>query len=230
MAGFKSLTDDLTGGSPSEDPSRTVSNETRQKQYEAEERAKRLSREDDDEVLTLLASGQVRAKWKIEVTFVKNRTTTGLNAVGIQVWESGRHMHGGGDALAFFCRDSREGESGGCGGVIPQDNIGRDGIAYCPHCKMTVNAAHLSNMWVANAYMDRIAHQLAKMFRELGSNADIYIKFHKTDVRYMAMYREKGPDTARRMKGMHIYPLKNILRDTAAGADLVKRMKAFITS
>lgn len=204
-----------------------VGDETRRLHEAAIERAKQTP--EDPEVAKTF-EGEIRAKWKIEVTFVKNRTLTGLNAVGIQVWESGKHFHGGGDALAFFCQDSRDGHNEGCGGIIPQDNVAPNGIAYCPHCKRAVNAQYLANIRLGNVYMDSLAKSLANLFRQLGSNADIFIKFHKMDVRYIALERAKGPDVAAKLKGMHIYPLKNILKDTANGADIVNRMKAFITS
>jgi hypothetical protein len=44
------------------------------------------------------------------------------------------------------------------------------------------------------------------------------------------MEQAKGPEAAARLKGMHIYPLKNILKDTAHGADLTKRFLTFLTS
>ena len=204
-----------------------VEMETRRAHDAAIERAKVAP--DDPEVVQTF-EGEVRAKWKIEVTFVKNRTLTGLNAVGIQVWESGKHFHGGGDALAFFCQDSREGHEEGCGGIIPQDNVAPNGIAYCPSCRRAVNAQFLANIRLGNVYMDSLAKSLEKLFRQLGSNADIFIKFHKMDVRYIALERAKGPAVAAKLKGMHIYPLKNILKDTSAGALLVDRIKAFLKS
>jgi hypothetical protein len=225
---FRTLGDRLDGlPHPGQGMGGHVGDDTRRLHDEAIERAKKAP--EDKEVLETF-NGEIRAKWKIEVTFVKDRTLTGLNALGIQVWESGKHFNGGGDALAFFCKDSRKDEDAGCWGIIPQDNVGPNGVAYCPNCKRAINADYLTNMKIGNAYMDTLAKELAKLFRQLGSNADIYIKFHKTDIRYIALERAKGPDMARKLKGMHIYPLKNILKDTANGADLTNRFKAFITS
>lgn len=198
---------------------------------EREERRKESLRREKpvDKELDKDLNGEIRAKYKIEVTFVKNRKLTGLNAVGISIWESGKRFHGGGDELMFWCKDNRKGHDDGCWSPIPGDNI-RAGIALCPNCKRAVNAELLTNMRIGNVYMDSLANELAVIFHQLGENADIFLKFHKEDVRYMAMYREKGPDVAKRLKGMAIYPLKNILKDTAAGADLTKRFKAFVTS
>lgn len=182
-----------------------------------------------DVVLEKTLGGEITAKYKIEVTFVKNRNLSGLNHVGIQIWESGKRFHGGGDELMFWCKDNREGHDEGCWAPIPGDFI-HGGMAYCPSCKRTVNPELLTNMRIGNVYMDSLSKELVKIFRSLGSNADIYLKFHKTDVRYIAMERAKGPDVARRLKGMAIYPLKNIIKDTEHGSDLSKRFKAFITA
>jgi hypothetical protein len=183
-----------------------------------------------DEAIDTIAATTIRAKWKIELTFGPKRTVQGPNAVGIQVWESGKHFHGGGDALAFFCKDNREGHDEGCWGVIPQENINGAGVAFCPSCELTINAELLTNMKRGYVSSQNLAKELAELFRRLDSNADIYIKYHKTDVRYLAMERAKGAAVARRLKGMHIYLLKNIIKDTAAGADLGRRFFAFITS
>lgn len=173
--------------------------------------------------------GPVRAKWKIEVTFSEKRTTHGPNLFGVQIWESGRRLNGGGDDLTFWCLSNDPDSQEGCGATITSDNI-KGQVAFCPSCKRAVNAEMLTNMKVGRMTTKMLATEIEKMFRKLDSNADIYIKYHKTDIRYIAMERAKGPDTARRLKGMHIYPLKNILRDTANGASLHGRLVAFLTS
>jgi hypothetical protein len=184
----------------------------------------------ENDVAPILERSNIRAKWKIEITYGPKRTVQGPNAVGIQVWESGKHFNGGGDALAFFCKDNREGHDEGCWGIIPQENVNRLGVALCPHCMRTVNADLLTNMKKGYVTSQNLAAEVADLFHKLDSNADIYIKYHKLDPRYLAMERAKGPDVARKLKGMHMYRLAAILRDTAAGADLVMRFKAFVTS
>ena len=86
------------------------------------------------------------------------------------------------------------------------------------------------NIRIGKPTTKNLALYIEKLFRELGSNADIYLKFHKTDIRYIALERAKGPEVARRLKGMHIYALKNIIKDTSSGAALVGRFMAFLTS
>lgn len=174
-------------------------------------------------------NGEIRAKYKIEVTFVQGRTTNGPNKLGIQIWESGKHFHGGGDELAYWCKDNRQGHDEGCWGIITGDYIKGD-TAFCKGCGKMMNAELLTNMKIGNVTTQALAQECTKLFRQLGSNADIYLKFHKSDIHYIAMERAKGPEVAARLKGMHIYPLKNILKDTAHGADVTKRFLAFLTS
>lgn len=172
-------------------------------------------------------SDDVRAKYKIEVMFVKGRTTQGPNLCGIQIWESGRRLNGDGDDMTYWCLSTNGAE--GCGEVIISDNI-KGGFAFCPGCKRMVNAELLTNMKIGKPTSKELAKALESTFRRLGSNADVYLKFHKTDIRYIAMAKAKGEAVARKNKGMHIYPLKNILRDTANGAALADRFHSFLTS
>jgi hypothetical protein len=180
-----------------------------------------------DEDVSTLIGGEIRAKYKIEVTFTEGRTMKGPNLLGIQVWESGKRFNGGGDEICFFCKDSES--DAGCWSVIPSNNV-KGGVAYCPGCERAVNATRLVNMKIGRVTTQNLAKEVAELFRKLNSSADIYLKFHTTDIRYIAMERAKGPDVARRLKGMHIYPLKNLLKDTSNGADLGSRIFAFLTS
>jgi hypothetical protein len=189
-----------------------------------------------DQELDRTLSGEVRAKYKIEITFVgpdetgyKGRTMNGPNRLGISIWESGKRFHGGGDELMYWCKDNRPGEDGGCWSPISSDYI-RGGVAVCPSCNKMSNAELLTNMRIGNITTQNLSKELVKMFHSLSCNADIYVKYHKTDIHYVAMERDKGPEVAARLKGMHIYPLRNILKDTASGADLGRRFFTFLTS
>jgi hypothetical protein len=169
----------------------------------------------------------VRAKFKIEVLFGKDRTMHGPNTVVVKLWESGRRLNGGGDDLAFWCMNENGTE--GCGKIITSNYI-KGGVAMCPHCQRAINADLLVDGRVGSWSTKNLAVVLEQLFRELESNADIYLKYHRLDARYLAMEKAKGPEVAKRLKGMHIYPLKNILRDTAHGASLSGRIHAFLTS
>ena len=198
-------------------------------QREARRKESLLRERKNDQVLSTTLSGEVRAKYKIEVTFVSDRKAHGPNHLGIAIWESGKHFHGGGDELMYWCKDNRPGQEGGCWSPISGDHI-KGEVAICPNCQRAVSAELLTNMRIGNVTNQNLAKELVKIFHSLGSNCDIYVKYHKTDIHYIAMEREKGPEVAKRLKGMHIYPLKNILKDTSSGADLAKRFYAFLSS
>lgn len=182
-----------------------------------------------DQELDKTLSGEIRAKYKIEITFVADRKLNGPNKLGISIWESGKRFHGGGDELMYWCKDNRAGEDGGCWSPISSDYI-KGGVAFCKNCQRTVNAELLTNMRIGNVTNQNLAKELVAIFHSLSSNCDLYVKYHKTDIHYIAMEKAHGPNVAARLKGLSIFPLKNILKDTSSGADLGKRFYAFLTS
>ena len=75
-----------------------------------------------------------------------------------------------------------------------------------------------------------------KWFRKMEFNADIYVKRPKVDLRVAATIeqaRQHGGEklmAVRQKKEVFIYPLYNIIKDTAAGADLPTRFKALLSA
>jgi hypothetical protein len=215
--------------------------ERRQRLQESLTSEKKLTQE---EISEYDKTGKLIAKYKIELTFSHARKAQGENWGLIQVWEGGKHLHGGGDQQMMFCTDTREpnpAKRSGCGNFISADDILEPpsldangnpygGIAFCRNCKKQVIASRLADYYTVHGSYQHIAEVLVGMFRKLGSNANINIKYHKTDIRYIAMARREGLHKAKQLKGLHVYPLDRIVRDTAAGADLVKRFKAFLTA
>lgn len=195
----------------------------------ASQRAAQKTRDELTKIGAEVGMGEltIRAKYKIEVIFGENRTLQGPNIITLKLWESGRRLNGGGDDLAFWCMNEKGTQ--GCGKIITSDHI-KNGIGFCPHCKMGVNARLLVDGRVGVWATKNLSVILEKLFRELDSSADIYVKYHKKDPRFIAMMKADGPETAKRLKGMHIYPLKNILKDTANGSSLSNRFNAFLTS
>lgn len=181
---------------------------------------------------------RVVAKYKIEVVFGKERSTWKPCAGAISFYVSGSKLNGGGDEKLYLCPRPD------CGGIIPplrrfvkQTKDGR-AIAHvpCPHCGV---------MWPENDLIGEIFCRLApkdwalailRLFAKFEHNADIYVKYHPTDIRAktaMEVARPRGGEEmnkARKQRGLHIYPLKNIIKDTGAGAQLYDRILAFITA
>lgn len=184
----------------------------------------------------LLREDKIKAKYKIEVQFGKGRSTWKHFAGAMTVYVSGTKLHGGGDEKLYWC--PRE----DCGGIVPpiqrfveETKDGRS-IARvpCPHCQV---------MWDENVLIGERLFRLSprdwattilRTFIMLDHNADVYVKYHPTDIRYqteMEMARKRGGEEvnkARKNRGLHIYPLRNIIRDTSNGAVLYDRILAFI--
>ena len=223
--------------------------ETRRK-VEWAERAAEKEFKGDREIATILEADSLRAAYKIEVLFGPRRTVQGPNVCLVQLWESGKHFHGGGDALMYVCLDGRKLKSsataaiytglvkdpsqfewvGGCGKAIPGQNI-RGGMALCPSCQRASNARFAAHLLPFSGVTSRkLAEVLEVIFVQLNGNADIYCKYFRDDIRYQAMQRTYGEEKARRHKGMHIYPLERIVQDTANGSSVQNQIFKFLTA
>lgn len=221
--GIAPISDDVASSATGTAPS-----EMDRKHAAAMDRAEQIQ----DDVGPSLGSKEIPALYKIEVFFGPKRTHQGPNTCAIKFWESGRRLHGGGDDLMYMCKN-RENLSQGCGHIFSSDFV-RGSIAMCPSCKNALSAELCVRGLVygpSNPVMTRdLAKLLAKYWRKLGCNADIYLKYDRTDIRYISMEKEFGTKKARELKGLSIYPLKHILADTAAGAELEDRFFAFLTA
>lgn len=180
----------------------------------------------DNELSRAMGLKEIKAKYKVEIMFGEKRTVAGPNVCVIQVFESGKRFHGGGDELMYWCKDSREGGDAGCWGPIIGDWI-HGGIAHCPSCGSMVRADLLTCQRFMNVPTKTLAEHVANIWRALGHNADIYCKYNPDDFRYKIMEEKVGSVKARRLRGMFIYPLKNILKDTSNGASVEGRFEAF---
>lgn len=186
------------------------------------------------------------ARYKIELHFGKNRTTAGPNVCAISAYESGRHLDGEGDEMMYICAERDRGlelgsgthkvkdapvERGtdGCGAFIKGSSL-KGGFAMCPSCSSIIRADALTNTIIVSLPTKRLAGVVTDWFRKLDSNCDIYVKYHPTDIRYIAMEQAHGLDKARMLRGLSIYPLANIIRDTTAGASVESRFAAFLES
>jgi hypothetical protein len=193
-----------------------------------------------------LLQEEVRAKFKLEIQFGKHRTSRGQPFAGVMsCWLSGTKFHGGGDEKIFECPNPE------CGAWILPHQItqrtvvtkvgGRDveefkSLSYCGECGRVWESNQTIGERLLKLTEQNWAYAILRMFQRLGMDADIYLKYHPTDIRYksmMEMARNRGGEEiakARKNRGLHIYPLKNIIKDTKHGADLYGRIRAFINA
>jgi hypothetical protein len=205
-----------------------VSEATRRKQAAASSRASKNKEIGQEDVHVDLGSKQLQARYKIEVYFGPDRSLMGPNSLKISFWESGRRLHGGGDDLMFMCRDTEDGDVG-CQAIFSSECV--KGIAaVCPKCQKALNRERCARGLVGKKTTKELANKLAQLWRQLECNADIYCKYDRADIRYVAIEKTMGSAEARRLRGLSIYPLANILKDTAHGASLEDRIFAFLTA
>jgi hypothetical protein len=194
--------------------------------------------------MTKIATGDTPARYKIEVHFGPRRTTNGPNVAAISVFESGLHLDGEGDELMYICAERDKGLAlnapnvadtdivwgkEGCGKFIPGKNL-RAGVAVCVcEKRKMMKSEELTSTLLVNLSTEKISNLVASWFRKLDNDADIYVKYHPTDIRYQAMADAQGLDKARSLRGLTIYPLKNIVKDVSNGATLEKRFFALFT-
>lgn len=184
-----------------------------------------------------------RADFKIQIWFRSDRSMHKPVAYSLSFWESGKRLHGGGDEMMFICRRhshapklkpfdvamAKTKSVRGCDGLIP-GGLADSGVIVCPHCHAKHKPDQIGDSIFYRTSIDQAADVLAKWWRKLGGRADLYAKYNPTDPRSIMMAQNYDYRTAREKKGLTIYPLQNILKDTLNGATLESRIKSFITA
>lgn len=186
------------------------------------------------EALDKLLAEEQKAKYKIELLFGSARAPSKPTPGALSFWESGSKLHGGGDAKIYICGGKISGASD-CEAFIPDVSNGY-GYLMCPQCKTVWQGHEVTGEILARLSMRGWAELLLRYFVKLEHNADIYIKHAREDVRAAARVEQAkqhgGEKLTRARLGRmkYIYPLKNIIRDTSGGADLLGRFYALLTA
>lgn len=174
----------------------------------------------------------VKGRYKIDVFFREVQTVNGLRTGMLQVFENGTKLNGDGDAKVYFCPGDKL-RGSGCQGVIPYDSTGY-GFLVCPSCVTTWKEEEVYGEILANWFPQGWADQIERTFRQLGSSADIYVKYPRFSLQKASEQEQEKElrgdklNAVRSARKRVIYPLRNILQDTSAGADLNKRILAFL--
>ena len=199
--------------------------------------------EEKVKALDKLLKERLRAKYKLEIHFGKGRTSRGRPFAGaVTTWLSGTKLHGGGDEKVYECPGPQ------CGNLILPHQIkpgwrkGKSGGEYMTSMSI---CGYCGNVWESSETIgERFfklteqdwAFAILRRFRKVGMDADLYLKFHPSDIRYqtaMELARNRGGEEvakARMSRGLHIYPLTNIIKDCKNGSDLYGRIRAFINA
>lgn len=172
------------------------------------------------------------ARYKIELFFGKARRLYEPTPGIISLWESGSKLHGGGDSKIFICPGKLL-KRNDCQAVIPEAaNV--SSTHFCSSCRVTWSGKEVIGEHIANLPMKKWAEVLFQYFQRLGYNADIYLKYAPDDIRTTAALEQeknRGGEMyakTRSRRSKLLYPLSHIIKDTAAGADLLGRFVAFL--
>ena len=130
-----------------------------------------------------------------------------------------------------------------CRAPIPPEYKPKD-IGVCSDCKTlwpgVPNKSEQGHLVSPKLFMltaQNWATVIRNYFERTKHHADIYLKFHPTDIRSASATEIINPrggelldGQVRSRRGLHIYPLKNIIKDVSNGSDLTKRFYSFITA
>ena len=172
------------------------------------------------------------AKYKIELLFGRGFSLHKPSHGGASFWESGNKLHGGGDTIMHMC-PGKSLKVNDCEAFIPDTSHGY-GFLVCPRCGRSWNGEQVYGQILARLTIQDWTKLVVKYFKKLEMRADIYVKYHPDDIRSAAAL-EQGKQHmgeilqgARKSRRPRIYPLKNIIKDMNAGADLEDRILAFL--
>jgi hypothetical protein len=199
--------------------------------------------------LDALLTESGKAKYKMELVFSKDRSARKTTVGMLCFFESGRRLHGGGDAKVYFCPGFRKNTwhreteqwrpipkgRGPCDAIIPDSSHGYEHL-FCPKCKTLWADPEVYGEVVFNLPMQKWAEVMTKYYVRLECNADVVLKFSREDIRTKALLeqaKQRGGELlekarAGRLRATAIYPLKNIIKDTGAGADLARQFYKFL--
>lgn len=186
------------------------------------------------EAMDKLLATQQKAKYKIELHFSYRRSSRAPFPGALSIWESGTKLHGGGDTKVYECPGQAE-KKNDCTAFIPDVSTGY-GYLVCPGCKTVWQGEQVHGERFAVLTTQNWARLVLNYFIRLGHNADIYVKLAQVDMRvaaHLEQQRQMGGEKlhgARTQRVPYIYPLRNIIKDTAAGSDLLERFTAFLSA
>jgi hypothetical protein len=181
-----------------------------------------------------LLAEQKKAKFKIELLFSSRRSGRVPYVGAMSLWESGTKLHGGGDDKAYEC-PSEAHKKGPCSGIITSSGQGY-GHLVCPKCHIVWKGSQVHGEVFARLTTDGWASLIYKYFVRLEHNADIYVKLPKADIRKAAELEQQKQlmgetlAKARSKRDVYIYPLRNIIKDTCAGASPLTRFRALLSA
>jgi len=181
---------------------------------------------------------QVQAEYKLEVVFLGRKVNEAFPGM-ITAWKNMGQATGGGDAVVYFCPNlvEKNGARRTCSGPLDLRWVSKT-AALCPRCKRAVSPKDLAGQVGGHLTLQGWAGLVMRMWLNLDGNCDIRRGLFESNIhsRTEDILKATGAqagdrlDQARVDRKWAIYPLKNILKDTGAGADLQGRIRSFLST
>lgn len=178
-----------------------------------------------------------KAKFKLDIWLLGGaRRMTEVRGL-LQGWASGGMAHGGGDISVYWCPRQQENKRT-CLNPIDvtmsfNSTHGTQKYVVCTKCRRITKVEDLVGQLVAELTIQQWAALVTRMFYVLECNADLKVIPMKTSLIKATkeeMEKTRGGDLIYDSmdKEEVIYPLHSIVKDTATGATLETRIKAFL--
>lgn len=182
----------------------------------------------------LLEDKKVVATYKLELVFGARRSTADLTPGALTFWASGARFHGGGDDKLYLCPGKRS-KRNDCEALLKDEYNSGSGIV-CPTCGNIWKNEDVVGELLFKLPMRKWAEVLYTYFRLCNYDCDLYLKHVRNDIREVSLAQvakqtwqgTQRLDRARSTRVRIIYPLRNIIKDTSGGADLLARFYAFL--
>lgn len=175
---------------------------------------------------------QTEAKFKLEVFFgVGGRRNKPVKGV-ISAWTNGGFLNGGGDMIVYFCPHKRDDQKTCLNPIDVQFQAGKQNV--CTKCRRITQEKDLCGQVQAELTMPQWATLLTRFFCLLDCSADIRVNIEResiTNAIFLEKEKARGGEAYARMYGKRewiTYPLASLIRDTANGATLERRIRAFL--
>lgn len=186
------------------------------------------------------------ARYKLEVQFGVDHHVRGTTYGVVTIWENGSHFNGGADALIYTC-PGKHLRVNNCEALIQENSESivqtRQGsrrvptkVTICHTCFMAWKPDQLIGQTFYRLPIEKWAEVLYRWYQRLRLDADIRVKYHYDDIRVVSeqeQERELRGEKLNRARSAarrppKVYPLEYIASDLSAGADLQKRILAFL--
>ena len=184
------------------------------------------------ELVSKMDPRETKAQFKLEVFFKGGPSKHAPVRGVVSFWTNGGYLHGGGDAVVYLC-PQRDLQGEPCGAPIDSQFI-TPKQAVCTRCRRISKAIDLVGQLVIETSTQRWARLLVKFFHLLECNADIAISIERGSLHKASEIERSTPAGGEAYARVYAqrecitYPLAHIIKDTAGGAGLEERFRAFL--